>query len=194
MNDQNEHALETIVQKVAGGNCRMCSKPSSDASCELCKASLCESCSTNLGEPGSDAVTRIAGNNAYGQGHLVHTCDGCDVLVCQNCATGRNYKGGGLGGPSPSLWCGTCQKLVCYKCAFGDTGGGEHVLVPCALCGPGSINLSCFECIGQEGGVVSICKAKPGDKPGFGLGDGTILVCSGCIASKGYEPMGYEPM
>ena len=106
----------------------------------------------------------------------------------QYCATGRNYKGGGLGGHSPSMWCGTCQKLVCYKCAFGDTCGGEHVLVPCELCGPGD-NLSCIECIGQEGGVVSICKAKPGDKPGSGFGDGTILVCSGCIASKGYEPM-----
>ena len=180
-----EDALETIVQKFAGGSCRMCSKPSGEAQCDLCEASFCHSCSTNLGEPGSDAVKRIAGD-AYGRGHLVHTCDGCDVLICQNCATGKNYKGGGVGSHSPSMWCGTCEKLVCYKCAFGDKCGGKHVLLPCMVCGEVD-NMSCLECIGQEGGAVSVCKVKPGDKPGSGLGDGTILVCSGCIASKGYE-------
>ena len=95
-----EDALETIVQKFAGGSCRMCSKPSGEAQCDLCEASFCHSCSTNLGEPGSDAVKRIAGD-AYGRGHLVHTCDGCDVLICQNCATGKNYKGGGGRQPQP---------------------------------------------------------------------------------------------
>jgi hypothetical protein len=166
--------------------CRMCPKPAGEAQCGLCEASLCDSCSTNLGEPGSDAMKRIAGMRATGwctsMGGLVHACDGCDVLVCGRCSTGQSYKDIGH---SPSMWCSSCQKLVCSKCGFGDKCGGKHIICSCMVCDGAGGDMSCIECIGQEGGAVFICKLKPGDKSRFG--DGTILACSGCIAAKGYE-------